>query len=138
MADASDPSPGSQRRHKENRTERGGFCFGTPVSSPTLSLPFPLWGSACNKAFIPIYHITHGTPQARIQTFWFSPENGTVHSDSGDTLLMVLLWFLLLKASCRHPPHLPARWCDPSRGQEVMKLIQLTGLLLQGLLPPYG
>lgn len=28
----------SARRHKERRTDRGGFCFGTPTSSPTPSL----------------------------------------------------------------------------------------------------
>lgn len=32
-------------RHKEKRTEHGGFCFGTSVSSPNLSLPLPLWCS---------------------------------------------------------------------------------------------
>ncbi|KAK5865675.1 hypothetical protein PBY51_019924 [Eleginops maclovinus] len=61
---------------------------------------------------------------------------------------MVLLWFLLLKASCHHPSPLPARWCGPSLGQEVLKLIQLIGLappgasatiwLTQALQPPQG
>lgn len=53
---------------------------------------------------------------------------------------MLLLRFLPLRGSRHrqphphHPPHLPARWCGPGLGQEVLKLIQL----IQGLLPPYG
>lgn len=30
---------------KRTGQRRGGFCFGNSVSSPTLSLSFPLWGS---------------------------------------------------------------------------------------------
>lgn len=61
---------------------------------------------------------------------------------------MVLLWFLLLRGSCHHPPRLPAWWCGPGLGQEVLKLIQLIGLappgasatiwLTQALQPPQG
>ncbi|KAK2817196.1 hypothetical protein Q5P01_025387 [Channa striata] len=70
-----------------------------------------------------------------------------VRSSFISRLLMMLLWFLLLRGSCFHPPHLPW-WCGPSLGQEVLKLIQLIRLappgasatiwLTQALQPPQG